>query len=307
MPYPRQSYFNPSSRYRKAWALTPQGRTLTQSGHKTRSMFDTVSFAIPVFYILFFAAIGFDIYLGFSILAKSGVSIGLITGSVILDIILAIAPFLFASFKSNFNHTNVENEIFKTKLECMTKFKEETDEKFKSRINQIKSGKLAELNKYKMLGKVIRYITILAISIIAGWKIYTYYSVLPPGFNIFDLANGKIVIIFSFLCAVCHIIGSEKAIAHFTFWTIKGREFKKYNELHNGQMPSKKVLPIDFEGTYKETSHENTALKIDEHGNAFIEYIHIIWDDEITEIIQRQGDDSAKRGVAIVCKENQII
>lgn len=307
MPYSRQSYFNPSSRYKKAWALTPQSTSLTLCGHKTKSMYDTLSFAIPVFYILFFAAIGFDIYLGFSILAKSGVSIGLITGSVILDIILAIAPFLLATFIDTFNHSSIENQIFKTKLECMTKRLNETDDEFRTRVNQIKNGKLAGLKRNKSLGQIIKYITILAIWFIAGWKIYTYYSVLPPGFSIFSLANGKIVIIFSFLCAVCHIIGSEKAIAHFTFWTIKGSEFKKHNEFHNGKMPAKQVLPIDFEGNYKATAHENTAIVVDDDGKASIEYIHVIWDDEISNLIQRQGDDDAKRGVAIVCKENQII
>jgi hypothetical protein len=307
MPYSRQSYFNPSSRYLKAWALTPQGRQLGISGHKTRSMYDTLSFAIPVFYILFFAAIAFDIYLGFSILAKSGVSIGLITGSVILDIILAIAPFLFATFISSFNHTNTENKIFQSKLECMTKLKGESDKEYSTRKNQIINGKLAEYKKHKILGKIIRYITIAAIWIIAGWKIYTYYSVLPPGFSIWSLANGKIVIIFSFLCAVCHIIGSEKAVAHFAFWSIKGNEFKKHNELHNGEIPIKETLPIDYEGIFKDASHKNTSIKVDKDGNASVEYIHVIWDDEISQLMQRQGDESAKRAVAIVCKENQII
>lgn len=307
MPYSRQSYFNPSSRYRKAWILTPQGRVLSLSGHKTQSMYDTVSFAIPIFYILFFAAIGFDIYLGFSILAKSGVSLGLIIGSVILDIILAITPFLFATFNSSFNHPNIENEIFKAKLECMTKLNGESDEEFESRAGQIKDGRLATLRKNKQKIKFVRFITITLIWLIAGWKIYTYYSVLPPGFNIWSLANGKIVIIFSFLCAICHIIGSEKAVAHFVFWCIKGGEFKRYNELNNGQKPIKETLPLDYKGNYKEASHENTSIKIDENGEAKIEYIHIIWEDEISQLIQRQGDENAKRGVAIVCKANQII
>lgn len=309
MPYPRESYFKPDA-CKKAWSLTPQSTRISLNGHSTRSMYDTLSFAIPIFYILFFAAIAFDIYLGFSILAKSGVSIGLITGSVIVDIILAIAPFLFATFISSLNHTATENRIFQSKLECMTKLKNESDVDFDQRRNQIINGKLSKYKKNKRLGKIIKYLTIAAIWVIAGWKIYTYYSVLPPGFSIWGLANGKIVIIFSFLCAVCHIIGSEKAIAHFAFWSIKRKEFKQYNDLNNGAKPSKDQLPdplpIDYEGSYKEVSSGNTKLILDEQGNPSIEYVHIIWDDEISQIIQRQGDDSAKRGVAIVCKENQL-
>jgi hypothetical protein len=189
----------------------------------------------------------------------------------------------------------------------MTKLKGESDHDFDVRTRHIKDGRLATLKRNKQLIKFVRYITIIAIWLIAGWKIYTYYSVLPPGFSIWSLANGKIVIIFSFLCAVCHIIGSEKAVAHFAFWSIKGGELKRYNEFHNGQKPTKQILPLDFEGKYKEASHENTSLKINENGDAEIEYIHIIWDDEISELVQRQGDENAKRGVAIVCKENQII
>lgn len=308
MPYSRDSYFNPSDAYKKAWTLTPQGRTLNISGHKTASMYASLSSAIPLFYILMIAAISFDIYLGYSILAKSGVNISLITGSVILDLLLAIAPFLLGTYILSFNHVNVENELFKTKLECMTKLKGESDDVFHSRRTKIKSGRLKELKGYKTIGNVVRYISILLIFVIAGWKIYTYYSVLPPGFNIFSVANGKIVLIFSFLCAICHIIGSEKAFAHLLFFFLKKKEFKEHNDENDGERPPiEEPLPIRFEGDYKAAKFQNTELKVDENGNATIEYIHIIWDDEIKSIMDIQGDETAKRGVAIVCKQNQII
>lgn len=307
MPYNRDSYFNPSDPYKKAWSLTPQGRMLKLSGHKTASMYASLSSAIPIFYILMLSAIAFDVYLGFSILAKSGVNLGLITGSVILDLLLAIAPFLLGTYILSFNHTNLENELFKTKLECMAKKWGESDDDFHTRITQIKAGRLSELNGSKTLGTIVRYLTVVLIFAIAGWKIYTYYSVLPPGFNMFSVANGKIVLIFSFLCAVCHIIGSEKAFAHMSFWMIKGKEFRSHNDLHHGKMPDVDTIPIKYEGDYKPAKFKNTELKVDEAGKAVIEYIHVIWDDEIKSLIDKQGDENAKRGVAITCKQNQII
>lgn len=307
MPYVRDSFFNPSDPYKKAWSLAPKGRVLNLSGHKTGAMYATLSSAIPIFYILMLSAIAFDVYLGYSILAKSGVNIGLITGSVILDLILAIAPFLLGSFILSFNHTNVDNQLFKTKLECMTKVKGESDDDFHTRITQLKSGVLKELKGAKTIGKLVNYLTIILIFAIAGWKIYTYYSVLPPGFSIFSVANGKIVLIFSFLCAVCHIIGSEKAFAHLSFWFINKKEFKAHNDLHNGKMPPLKSIPIPYEGDYKPAKFENTELIIDENGNPTIEYVNLIWDDEIKYLIDQQGDDNAKRGVAITCKQAQII
>jgi len=241
MPYSRNTYFNPSYRYRNAWSLTPQGRTLSVSGYNTSSMFDTLSSSIPIFYVLMFLAIAFDMYLGFSVLAKSGVNIMLIVGAILFDFFFAVAPVLA-----------------------------------------------------------------IAIFAIAGWKIYTYYSVLPPGFSIFSMVNGKIVIIFSFLCAVFHLIGSEKALAHFNFWLINKKEYNNYVRRTDVKKPEKSYLPLDFVGDFKSGVSGNTEIVVNDQGIASIGYIHIIWDDEIKDLIGLQTDQNAMRAIAIKCKENQL-
>ena len=159
-------------------------------------------------------AIVFDIYLGFSVLAKSGVNIMLIVGAILFDFFFAVAPILLAPFSDVFRHTYIENVIFKSELELMSKKKGDLDETYKE-------GVLNNLKKYKFAkqkSKLISLLFAIAIFTIAGWKIFTYYSVIPPSISIFSMVNGKIVIIFSFLCAVFHLIGSEKALAHFNFW-----------------------------------------------------------------------------------------
>lgn len=303
MPYLRSSYFNPSDKYKNAWSLTPQGRSLSLDGFKTRSMYASLSSSIPVFYVLMFLAIAFDIYLGFSVLAKSGVNIMLIVGAILFDFFFAVLPVLLASVNiDSFKHAYVDNMIFKSELQCMTKRREDDG---KSHVGSIQ----LELDRYKrkkFLSKLTGLILASLIFAIAGWKIFTYYSVLPPGMNIFSMVNGKIVIIFSFLCAVFHLIGSEKAIAHFFFWMYKS-EYKNFLRRRQTERPEKEVLPIDYEGKYKPASFGNTEVVVKEDGSAFIEYIHIIWDDEIKELISRQTDDSAKRGIAITCKESQLI
>src|SRR4051812_34636259 len=119
MPYPSRAFFNPSDRYKQTWSLVPQVRTVSVSSHETRSLYSSLSPAIPLFYILMFTAIAFDVYLGFAILAKQGVNIALILGSVFLDLFFAILPFLCECFiVKDWNHIKVENEIFQKKLEC---------------------------------------------------------------------------------------------------------------------------------------------------------------------------------------------
>lgn len=306
MPYSRQSFFNPSDSYKKTWSLTPQGRTLTVSGHKTKSMYASLSSAIPIYYILMFLAIGFDIYLGFSILSKSGVSLGLIIGSVVADFFLAVLPFIIENSVSSLNHIVIENKTFQKKMECKTKLNGESDEGYYARKNNIINGELRELNSNKRKGSLLRLILIILILAIAGWKIYTYMSVVPPGLNIFSLVNGKIVIIFSILCAIFHIIGSEKAFSHFVFWMKKGSEFKEHNDFSNGIKPPKTSIPIVFVGEFKNAMHQNTEVEVSEDGTARINYINIIWDDEIKALIDAQEDENAKRAVAITCKQTQI-
>lgn len=302
MPYSRSTYFKPSYRYKNAWSLTPQGRTLSVSGYTTSSMYDTLSSSIPIFYVLMFLAIAFDIYLGFSVLAKSGVNIMLIVGAILFDFFFAVAPVLLSPFSKIFNHAFIENKIFKSELEMMVKKKDDNDTHHKDRIE-------IELKSYKtqrIFSKLISLFFASCIFLIAGWKIFTYYSVLPPGLSIFSMVNGKIVIIFSFLCAVFHLIGSEKALAHFNFWLIKNKEYKQYIKKTDIVRPEKMVIPLDFEGNFKKASSGNTEVIVDDDGTASIAYIHIIWDDEIKELIEYQTDENSKRAIAVKCKENQL-
>lgn len=302
MPYSRDTFFNPNSKYRNAWSLAPQSRSIMVSGYQTRSMYDTLSSSIPIFYVLMFLAIAFDIYLGFSVLAKSGVNIMLIVGAILFDFFFAVAPILLVSFFSFFNHASLENKIFKTNLKIILNRKDNTTHS---------DGLQLELSSYKlskMLSKVFSFIFTILIFAIAGWKIYTYYSVLPPGFSIFSMVNGKIVIIFSFLCAVFHLIGSEKALAHFNFYLVHKKQYNSYLKFTDIKKPATKTkLPLDFKSDYKPASSGNTDIVVAENGDAFIEFIHIIWDEEINDLIQHQIDENAKRAIVIKCKENQLI
>ena len=307
MPYPTNSYFNPSDKYRQTWSLVPQVRTVSALGQKTKSLYSALSPSIPLFYIFMLLAISFDIYLGFSILARSGVSVALIIGSVLADLLLAIAPFLVESFiVKDWNHVVIENRIFQKRLECQTMKKGETDKEFQLRksntINDVLNPSISSQSK----SKFFRLILILLIFTIAGWKIYTYVKVLPPGLSIFSLVNGKIVIIFSLLCAIFHILGSEKAFAHFMFWLIKDGEFKNHQQTSNQQRPTPEKTEIEFIGNYTDASSGNTSI-VNENGKVFLEYINIIRDNEVQSLIDSQTSDDARRGVAIKCKENQII
>ncbi len=307
MPYPRNTYFNPSGRYKQTWSLVPQVRTVSVSGHKTKSLYSDLSPAIPIFYILMFLAISFDVYLGFSILAKSGVSIALIVGSVLADLLLAIAPFLIESYLfKDWNHVVLENQIFQKELECKTMKNEETVEEFQVRRSIILEGDLRKFSAYKRNGKILRSVLIIGIFAIAFWKIYTFLKVIPPGINIFSLVNGKIVIIFSLLCAIFHLLGSEKAVAHLSFYFVKGPEFKKYNRTNIGQKPEYQPNEVEYKGKYADKTSGNTRI-VNRDGKTYLEYIHIVQDDEIQELINAQTDENAKRGVAIKCKETQII
>ena len=306
MPYPRETYFEPIAPYKKSWALAPQNRFLEVSGHKTRSMYDYMSSSIPFFYILMLSAIFLDIYLGFAILNKSGVNIILIALSVVADFFLAILPGVLAGYIDSLNPINLKNKLFKNNLECMTEKRNETQEEHEIRINSIKYGDIKKVKFNLKKYKVLEYITIILIICIATWKIYTYYAVLPPSMSIFSVTNGKIVILCSILCAVFHIIGSEKAFTHLTFFLKKEKLFNAFNEHNQGKRPEPIKQEIDYKGTYRAAKHENTELVVPDEGDPYLLYHHIIWDDEIQAIMLRQADESAKRGVVITCKDIQI-
>jgi hypothetical protein len=307
MPYPITSYFKPSDKYLQTWSLVPQVRTISVTGQKAKSLYSGLSPAIPLFYFFMISAIGIDIYLGFSILAKSGVNIGLIIGSVLADLLLAIAPFLIESFMvKDWNHVVVENRILQKRLECQIKSKYESAEEFKTRRDKQIEPDLKKYLSYQFSMKVLRFLLFTLIITIAGWKIYTYYKVLPPGLSIFSMVNGKIVIIFSALCAIFHILGSEKAFAHLMFWFIKEKEWKNFLHINNVGKPNPNSKEIEFMGEYTNASSGNTSV-INRDGKVYLEFIHIIKDDEVQELINSQNNDDARRGLAISCKKNQII
>lgn len=306
MPYPRETFFEPKAPYLKSWALAPQNRYLEVSGHKTRSMYGYMSSSIPFFYILIITAISLDIYLGFAILSKSGVNIVLIILSVIADFFLAILPGVLAGYIDKMNPINLQNELFKSNLECMTEKINETEDENNIRVKGIKYGRIKKIKSKIRNHKIVEYFTIFLIISIAIWKIYTYYAVLPPSMSIFSVTNGKIVILCSILCAVFHIIGSEKAFTHLSFYLKKNRLFNEFNEHNSGKRPQPKKQSIDYKGSYRPAKHENTELVVPEDSDPYILYYYVIWDDEIQDIMLKQADESAKRGVVITCKDTQI-
>jgi hypothetical protein len=56
-------------------------------------------------------AITFNIYLGFSVLAKSGINIMLIVGAILFNFFFAVAPLLLSPFSKLFNHAYIENKV----------------------------------------------------------------------------------------------------------------------------------------------------------------------------------------------------
>ncbi len=309
MPYPTGTNFQPSSPYRLSWTLVPQTTTLKLSNHKTKSMYSSLSPAIPIFYILMFIAIGLDVYLALAILARSGVSLALVIGSIIADLFLAICPFLFEGFwVKDWNHVVVENDIFRKELECMTKKKGEDDDDFNRRKATILTASIPQLKSYQRNGKILRWFLILCIFALAAWKIYTFNKVIPPGISIFSTVNGKIVITFSLLCAIFHILGSEKAVAHLRFYLISKPEFKKFLRTHDGAKPIYQRSTIPFVGNYLDVESQSKNVKIVNIGDlTFLDYNPVIWDNEIQEVINKTPDENAKRGIAIACKETQIV
>ena len=306
--YNRSLKIDPSKKLRNAWTFVPQNQRLEVSGHKTSSMYGEPSSLIPLFYLLTFLAIAFDIYLGFSVLLKSGVDFYLVFASVLFDVFLAILVYLMANFlKSNtFNGTYLDNLIFKTKLERITRKIDENEDEYNER-KAVLSNSLSSYNSSKTKLKIFKLIMALLIIAIAYWKIYTYKSVLPPGMSLFTLVKGKVVIIFAILTAIFHIMATEKSLASFWFGRLLKKEINQHiDENAESDNREPKSLKIDYVGKYRPAKFGNTRLEVDEKGRATIYYYNIIWDDEIKHIMEQQGDENAKRGFAIKCKENQL-
>ncbi len=307
MSFQNQQFYNPSDALKELWTLVPQVTTLEVDNLKTKALFSTISSTIPIFYVLMILAISFDIYLGFFILSKQGVSMGIVVGSVIADLFLGVFPFLIEGiFFKNLNHTRIENSIFRRKLEARCKLKEETTEAFKARSAKIKNGILKKLKRNRLKSKVYRFLIAITIFAIAFWKIYTFLSVLPPSISIWAVVKGKIIIIFSLLTALFHLIGTEKAVAHiFYFFTSKADQ-DRFTDINTGEIPEASQIEIEYEGKFNEAKKGNTAI-IKKGEIPYLEFIHIIRDGEIQALINAQTDPVARRVVAIKCKENQLI
>lgn len=307
MHYTDNTFFNPSSRLRELWSLVPQVRTLQVGEHKSRAYHSDVSSAIPLFYILMFMAIGFDIYLGFFILSKQGVNLGLIIGSVIADLFLGFLPFMIEGyFVKDLNHTKVENAILVKELEYGCQKYDESDGEFRARQSRILNQELPSLYRKRRTGKIYRILIALIIFSIAAWKIYTFMSVLPPGFSIWSVVKGKIIIIFSLLTAIFHLIGTEKAVAHFFYSTTKKSNFKRHVKFDTGAQPDPESIEIEYNASFKEARKGNTSI-VKDGERFFLRFIHLIKDGEIQALINAQTDPVARKAIAIKCKENQFV
>lgn len=123
----------------------------------------------------------------------------------------------------------------------------------------------------------------------------------------FSLTNGKVVVIFALLCAFFHIIGTEKAFAHFMFWIRKNRELNDFMVTYiEGRVPNSTIVQIEYNGTFVESKAGNTAV-VRRGEDIFLEYTHIIRDEEIQSLVNAQTDLSAQWAIAIKCKTNQLL
>jgi len=307
MSFQNSQFYNPSDDLKELWTLVPQVTTLEVDNLKTKALFSTISSTIPIFYLLMVLAISFDIYLGFFILSKQGVSMGIVVGSVIADLFLGVLPFLIEGiFFKSLNHTRIENSIFRRELEARCKLKEETKEAFHARSARIRNGILKKLKRNKLKSKIYRFTIALIIFAIAFWKIYTFLSVLPPSISIWSVVKGKIIIIFSLLTALFHLIGTEKAVAHAFYYFTKKFDQNSFIQHNFGDIPDPLQIEIEYEGKFNESRKGNTAI-IKKGENSYLEFINLIRDGEIQSLINAQTDPTAKRVVAIKCKENQSI
>jgi len=307
MSFQNSQFYNPSDDLKELWTLVPQVTTLEVDNLKTKALFSTVSSTIPIFYLLMILAISFDIYLGFFILSKQGVSMGIVVGSVIADLFLGVLPFLIEGiFFKNLNHTRIENSILRRELEARSKLKEETKETFHARSARIRNGILKKLRGDRLKSKIYRIIIAVIIFAIAFWKIYTFLSVLPPSISIWAVVKGKIIIIISLLTALFHLIGTEKAVAHIFYFFTRKTDQNKFINLNTGEIPDASQIEIEYDGKFNEARKGNTAI-VKKGETPYLEFIHIIRDGEIQALINSQTDTAAKRVVAIKCKENQMI
>lgn len=303
MPYDRNIYFNPSSKYKINWSLVPQVLSVEVDTHKVKSFHSELSSIMPIYVVFTLIAIGLDFFLGFKFLANQGVSMVSILLVIFFDWFLAAFPYIIEQNVPSLNSSNNNNNIFLKELQCKTKKTNETDEEYSHRKALLENDLAthrSNLTKIKMM-KIIFSLIILGL---AFWKIYSFKSVLPPSMSLFSIMNGKIVVIAAILCAILHIIASEKSLAFLWFISSKNSELNNYRRTNPNTKPSPTSNEIEYVGNFIEAKSGNTSIvKID--NKPYLEFIHVIWDDEIMSLINAQTDLNAKKAVAIKCKENQ--
>lgn len=308
MPFPKDTYYKPNNSVKELWSLVPQVGKCEVQGVKTRPYNSYTSPMIPFFYILMILAIAFDIYIGVFILSKQGVNLGLIVGSVIMDIFLGVLPFLIEGvFMKNLNHTMIENSIFVKILESKCRRLTDSDKDVTERKERI-VRQLSELDSDKRKSNIYRFVIAFIIFAIAAWKIYTFNSVLPPSFSIWAVVKGKIIIIFSLLTAIFHLIGTEKAIAHLFFYRAAKSDYKNYMRVGSTSNAKPSRIELNYEGRFEEVEkdREHKMWILKEGEKYYIEFTDFIRDEEIMRLSGSQTDDTAERVVAFKCKENQL-
>ncbi|MGB1294759.1 MAG: hypothetical protein ACPG6V_04705 [Flavobacteriales bacterium] len=307
MPYDRNTQLKPSSKMLNLWLELPKTLKLEIEELKTSARFTEIHPIIYLFIFLTSMAIFFDFYLGLTVLTKAGISISFVVLVVLADIFLAVVgifPF--------FNSSNIKHQIFKNKIEIRTRKKilkengleEELDKEFESKRFPLEAENRG-LKKKLIQKKIAKTLVISLIFGVAFWKIYQYYSILPQGLNIWAIPKGKMVIIMALLTAIFHALATETTLQYFRFISRRNKDLKlRLEEIRNNQNihlePNHLGVPyVGHYTAYKCKKTDSTELIINENGQAQINYVNIIWDDEILELINHQQDQNAKNGIML--------
>lgn len=311
MPFNRNLNFKPSKEFYNRWAAAPKDLSIGIDNLEAPVLFQDLSSKIWLYYLFFFCAITLDLYVGFSILSKSGVSVFFLLVFIVGDLIAAILPGIL---NSNFSNSKMKNVLMEKLLKTKIREWAESDTEFNEKRSRLRT---TEIKPTKNRLKAIKLIHITMIAIIIGialWKIYSFYKVVPPSMSIFAMARGKMIIVASILCAVFHILGSEKAASHFLFF-IRKREIKDYLNDETDVQAGELSKVINYQAKYVACSSSNARIEVPEVDNPIdansenrprIIYKEMIWDDEIKGLMQNQINEDAKRGILLAAKEIQL-
>lgn len=314
MPYHRNTQLKPSSKMLNLWLKLPKTIKLEIEELKTSARYTDVHSIIYLFILLTTLAIVFDFYIGLTVLTKSGISFFQVIVFVVFDIFFAIVGVF-----PYFNQGELKRDVFKCKIEMRTKKKtltdtglvEDTNEKHQKKKEQLYQN-ISKIKSELFLKGSLKLIIHLGIFGIAFWKIYQYYTILPEGLNIWSIPKGKMVIIMSLLTAVFHVMATESTLQYFRFILRLKKVIKehvhniKYNKEEETGSNNLKVPYVGHYNEYKCKRTDSTELIINENGQAQINYVNIIWDDEIMELINHQQDQNAKNGIMLTYLNTQF-